>query len=106
LNRKVTGTVNSALYANRTAQNIGVRGYFTPVVEGWAMVGNGNVKYFGAGAPTANFTAFQLGSNYYLSKRTNLYAIYGQNKTTSTTGALGTPALSANNYAVGVRHTF
>jgi predicted porin len=103
LNRKATDTLNPNYYASRSAQQVGVRGYFTPVVEGWASVGNGKVTTYGAGIPTANFIGYQLGSNYWLSKRTNLYAIYGQNNTSSTSVA---PALTANNYAVGVRHTF
>jgi len=103
LNRKATDTLNPNYYASRSAQQIGVRGYFTPVVEGWASIGNGKVTTYGAGIPTANFIGYQLGSNYYLSKRTNLYAIYGQNNTSSTSV---TPGLTANNYAVGVRYTF
>ena len=107
INRKLTSTINSNYFANRQAQQIGVRGYWTPTIESWASVGNGKVQAFGVSQPTANFTAFQLGTNYYLSKRTNLYAIYGQNQTSSTSsGRTGTPAISASNYAVGMRHTF
>jgi len=40
-----------------------------------------------------------LGSNYWLSKRTNLYAIFGSTQT-------NTIDVSANGYGVGVRHTF
>jgi predicted porin len=106
VNRKATSTINSNFFAQRTAQQVGVRGYFTPVIEGWASVGNGRVDGFGPTIPTANFIGYQLGANYYLSKRTNLYAIYGQNNTSSTGGINGTPSLSASNYAVGVRTYF
>ncbi len=88
---------------NRTAQQIGVRGNITPTVEYWASVGNGKIKA-NVGAATANFTGYQLGSNYILSKRTNLYAIFGNSSTSSTSGSLG--GVNANQYALGVRHTF
>jgi len=104
--------------ANRTAQQIGVRSYITPVVEAWGSIGTG--KYTGPVSTSAatggaavgslpasvNFVGWQLGSNYYLSKRTNLYAIYGQQQSSS--GTAGTPGsgASANQYALGLRHTF
>ena len=103
INRKAVDTLNTNYFANRTAQQVGVRGYITPVVEGWAQVGNGKVSAFGANQPTANFVGYQAGANYWLSKRTNLYAIYGQNQTSSTSTVAG---VSASNYAAGVRHTF
>jgi len=94
---------------NRNAQQIGVRSYITPTIESWASIGNGKAKVT-QGAASMNFTGWQIGSNYYLSKRTNLYAIYGQNNTSSASQANGTPAsLSSSGsqqYALGVRHTF
>jgi predicted porin len=104
--RKATSTVNSSDYLSRTAQQVGVRGNITSAIDAWASVGNGRYDAFGANTPTVNFNAFQVGSNYWLSKRTNLYAIYGQNKTSSTNVANLAPSLAASNYAVGVRHTF
>ncbi|MBU3612656.1 porin [Polynucleobacter sp. MG-27-Goln-C1] len=109
VNRKVTSTVNTGYYASRSAQQLGVRSYITPTIEAWASAGNGRIDSFGAGSPTANLVAWQLGSNYYLSKRTNLYAIYGQAQTSNVvvTGTnAGNLSANANNYAVGVRHTF
>jgi predicted porin len=106
--RKATSGVNENLYVKRTAQAVGVRSFITPTIEAWGTIGNGRVAGVGATAPvinptTANFVGWQLGTNYLLSKRTNLYAIYGttQTSSTSTTGSA-----SANQYAVGVRHTF
>jgi len=97
--------------SNRTAQQIGVRSYITPTIEAWASVGNG--KYTGAattqtsGLPASvSFFAYQLGSNYYLSKRTNLYAIYGQAQSTSSSAAVAGSGASGNQYTVGMRHTF
>jgi len=59
-----------------------------------------------AASPTVNFTGWQLGGNYYLSKRTNLYAIYGQQQTSSTTPNTTGSGNTANQYALGLRHTF
>jgi predicted porin len=108
VNRKVTSTVVGTQYASRSAQEIGVRGNWTPKIESWASIGNGSVKTFGASGPSAGINGWQLGSNYILSKRTNLYAIYGQNSTSnvSVSSTSNAQSYSSNNYAVGVRHTF
>jgi predicted porin len=103
-NRKATGGLNSNQYLNRNAQQIGVRSFITPTIEGWASIGNGRYRAFGANEPTANFNAWQLGSNYLLSKRTNLYAIYGQSLTSSTSSQ--TSGAAGSQFALGVRHTF
>jgi len=95
---------------NRNAQQIGVRSYITPSIEAWASIGNG--RYRGADASTGaqpgtvNFTAYQIGSNYYLSKRTNLYAAFGATTSTSATVGTAGSGTSGNQYAVGARHTF
>jgi predicted porin len=107
INKKVTSNLNSNQYFKRSAQQIGVRGNWTPKIESWASVGNGSNQSFGVASPTANFTGYQLGTNYYLSKRTNLYGIFGASQTSSTSNAAGAQTnYNANNYAVGVRHTF
>ena len=109
VNRKITGGLNSNQYLSRTAQQLGVRGNITKTVEGWASVGNGRLRQFGASEPTANFNAWQLGSNYWLSKRTNLYAIYGQSITSAVSGSSVVGATNGgaiSQYALGVRHTF
>jgi predicted porin len=103
-----TGQTGAQL--NRTAQQIGVRSFITPTIEAWGSAGTGKVK----GAPllatgdlaSVNFVGWQLGSNYYLSKRTNLYAIYGQQQSTSATGGTAGSGATANQYALGMRHTF
>ena len=106
VSRKAVNVGNTSQYLKRSAEQIGVRSYITPTVEAWAAAGLGRYTAYGTNNPTANFNAWQLGSNYYLSKRTNLYAIYGQQ--VNTTAAVGTAngSASANNYAIGVRHTF
>jgi predicted porin len=101
-NRKVTSGINSNSFLKRQAQEIGVRSMITPKIEGWASVGNGRFTAFGTSNPTANITGYQVGSNYILSKRTNLYAIFGANQTSSTT--VGSSGL--NQYSLGMRHTF
>jgi predicted porin len=108
VNRKATSNTNSNQYLSRTAQQIGVRSFITPKVEGWASAGTGRYQTFGSGEPTVNFNAWQLGSNYWLSKRTNLYAIYGQTLTSNATSTAAGINLSAgaSQYALGVRHTF
>ena len=117
INRKVSAQQNNSYYLNRSAEQIGVRSYITPTIEAWASGGLG--RYTGYGSNAANLTAWQIGSNYWLSKRTNLYAIYGQTGTANTvyattyTNSSGAGNLNGNptssnvsNYAVGVRHTF
>ena len=88
---------------NRTAQQIGVRSYITPVIETWAAIGNGHIK--DTTTASANFSAWQVGGNYYLSKRTNVYAIYGQSIASNISGST-LSAASQNGYSLGLRHTF
>lgn len=102
ISRNATSTLDSSQFAKRQGQQLGVRAYITPRVEAWASVGNGKVTVFGQGQPTANFVGYQAGANYYLSKRTNLYGIFGSTQTSSTSNG----AAGANQYAMGVRHTF
>lgn len=109
VNRKATSGLNSNNYAKRSGQQIGVRSFITPTIEGWANIGNGRYTSYGENSPTANFNSWQLGANYLLSKRTNLYAIYGSTATSSTSVAPFYPngtAAGASQYALGVRHTF
>ena len=109
-NRKIASNINSNEFIKRSGQQIGVRGFITPKIEGWASVGNGRytssaiVPTLSATGLTANFTAYQLGGNYYLSKRTNLYGIFGSTGTSSTSQTNG--SVNGNAYALGVRHTF
>lgn len=101
--RKLQLVQDTSYFVKRSAQQIGVRSYITPTIEGWAVIGNGRAAAYGQNIPTANFTAWQLGANYYLSKRTNLYAIYGTNQTSSTSYVTG---VSNSAMATGIRHTF
>jgi predicted porin len=108
-NRKVTSATNSNVYLERSAQQLGVRGNWTPKIESWATVGNGSTRGFGVGEPTANFTGYQIGTNYIMSKRTNLYGIFGSTQSSNVvspnaTGVRGSGGV--NQYALGIRHTF
>jgi len=102
--RKVYNSTNGVEQVNRTAQQIGVRSYITPVIETWAAIGNGKVK--DTTTATASFSAWQLGGNYYLSKRTNVYAIYGQSIASNISSSTTISAASQNGYSLGLRHTF
>jgi len=121
ISRKVTAQQDSGFYAKRTGQQIGVRSFITPTIEAWAQGGLGKVQGFQnintqgyyVNNPGANMTSWQIGSNYWLSKRTNLYAIYGQVGTSNVStvnqsnGQAGNPvSFNASNYAIGLRHTF
>ena len=122
INRKTMDVNNPNNSLARTAQQIGVRSYITPTIEAWARAGTGkltvatassNSNSFVGGASTigsnsGNFGGFQLGSNYWLSKRTNLYAIFGQTHTSNQNYTLNANPTSynANSYALGLRHTF
>ena len=119
INRKISSGIDSNVYEKRTAQQIGLRGNVTKTVELWGSAGMGRYNAFGEGNPTADFTGYQVGANYWLSKRTNLYTIFGATNTSQTSGnaliipASGNPvatrvatSANANNYAIGVRHTF
>ena len=105
----------------RTAQQIGVRSFVSPKIETWGSIGNGSITNVYPISTTtqatqsvkANVMGYQLGANYWMSKRTNLYAIYGINNTSNAaypTNSSGTATNPVSNgvsaYALGVRHTF
>jgi len=115
VNRKATNITNVNNYVSRSAQQIGVRAPITPAVQVWASAGTGSINAGGNNLTPSKFNGWQLGSDYMLSKRTNLYAIYGQTATSgnvmataygTNTAATAANTYNANSYAVGVRHTF
>jgi len=105
VNRKAESTIDTNYFVKRTAQQVGLRSFMTKTIEGWASWGNGRVSQWGVGQPNANFVAWQVGANYYLSKRTNLYGIYGANNLSSSSASSNVP-VNTSAMAVGVRHTF
>ncbi len=124
INRKMAADNNPNVYTTRNGQQIGVRGFVTKTVEAWASGGTGKINNnYLATAGTlsatnsvgATMTAYQLGANYWLSKRTNLYGIFGLERTgnavypinsNGTTATINAVSNGINAYAVGVRHTF
>ncbi|MBT8537360.1 porin [Polynucleobacter paneuropaeus] len=116
INRKLAEDVNTNNYSKYTAQQIGVNSYITPTIQVFGSAALG--KYFAMPTtlssnsymPSAsNLHAFQLGANYWLSKRSNLYAIYGQTASSNYSASSATAnsvSYNQNNYSVGVRHTF
>jgi predicted porin len=109
LSAKYESANNTGAFYQRTAQQIGVRGFATKTIEGWASAGTG--RYNAAlgnslaitGNQVANFTGYQVGANYWLSKRTNMYGIFGSTQVSSTSI---NASEGGSSYGVGVRHTF
>ena len=124
VNRKGTSLMDSSYTTTRSATQIGVKGNLTPVVTAYATMGAGNSAYYGQSLATNKFRGFQVGVDYFLSKRTNLYVAGGgfnqsgngsaalsatANSASPTNGSgtnAGMTGISASNYAVGIRHTF
>ena len=123
INKKASTSFDTNQYVKRTAQQIGVRSFITPTIEAWASGGIGKLtNAYGVVNATAayqtvgqNMTAWQLGSNYWLSKRTNLYAIVGQQRTSNgvfpttvngNSANVNAVSNSTSAYAIGMRHTF
>jgi predicted porin len=108
LNYKAISNADSNITLTRAAQQIGIRSFVTPTIEVWGSGGNGSIKsgalQAASGATvTQNFTGYQLGSNYWLSKRTNMYAIFGS---TQVSGSSVNISEGRSSYGVGLRHTF
>jgi predicted porin len=121
VNRKGTSLMDSSYTSTRSATQLGVKGNLTPTITAYATMGAGNSAYYGQSLATNKFRGYQVGVDYYLSKRTNLYVAGGGvnqsgngsaalASTANGTNAAGTNAgmtgVSGSNYAVGVRHTF
>jgi len=103
-----SGLVKFTNAAKRTAQNFGVSAPITPTIAVFGSYGGGKSNQFGALSATSattqdfSFMGYQAGATYTLSKRTNLYAIYGRQS--GDTSASTT--FVANALSLGARHTF
>jgi predicted porin len=118
ISRKATSELDRSNFVKRTAQQIGVKSQLTSTIGVWASAGQGKFNPNGQGVQEANMNGYQLGGTYNLSKRTNLYGIFGNTSTSNaangaystspTTVSASAAPYSANqsSYAVGVRHTF
>jgi predicted porin len=94
----------------RTAWELGARAPIAGNFTGFAKYGKGKtnlptaVDITAASATTKyDFSAYQAGVDYNMSKRTNVYGILGHTKFDAATAAA---AGSATQYAVGIRHQF
>jgi len=121
ITRNVASQIDNSYKSKRSAEQIGIRSQLTPTISAFATYGMGIATLYGQSMPNNNFRTMQIGTDYYLSKRTNLYAIYGAFNQSSN-GLTGTPtnadattqaglragqiATSGANYALGLRHTF
>ena len=107
ITRKVYSDLNNNNGTQRTAYQLGAKSFITPTISVYATYGMGKSSYYQAGTAYANFRTAQLGSDYYLSKRTNLYVAYGSfNQSSNGATAGGVSGVSGMNYATGIRHTF
>ena len=105
--RKAFSVADNNVGSARSAYQLGARANLTPAIQVYATYGLGKSSYMQAGTAYANFRTAQLGSDYYLSKRTNLYVAYGSfNQSSPNNPALGIAGVSGMNYAAGIRHTF
>jgi len=104
---RTTAKAGTANPAELTTNNFGVSVPFGALALN-ASVGNGAVSTGSNG--TADLSAYQLGLNYSLSKRTTVYGLYGSTtaKTTGLTGlgATATADYKVNTTSIGLRHTF
>ena len=108
ITRKAFSVADNSVGTQRSAYQLGVKSYITPVISVYATYGMGKSSYYQAGTAYANFRTAQLGTDYYLSKRTNLYVAYGSfNQSSPNSAAVAAvSSLSGMNYAAGIRHTF
>ncbi|QWE16773.1 porin [Polynucleobacter sp. AP-Nino-20-G2] len=108
ITRKAFATADNNFGTSRSAYQLGAKSFITPTISVYATYGLGKSSYAQPGTAYANFRTTQLGSDYYLSKRTNLYVAYGSFNQSSNgaTGSTGVSGVSGMNYAAGVRHTF
>jgi predicted porin len=86
----------------KTGDQIGLLGTITPAISAFASYSKGKYQ---ATPGTQNFgiSGYQVGAYYNLSKRSNLYAIYGASNQDTTTGS---GAVKDTQAVVGMRHTF
>jgi predicted porin len=92
-----------ALTLHRSASQVSVSAPLTAVIGTWASYGKGTMRT-ATSATNANFSGYQAGATYALSKRTSLYAIYGYATQDAVVGA--SIKYSDTQYALGAKHTF
>ena len=114
------GLTAEAIYANNKTESIGVQlskvnstqlnvSYAIGAITPFIKYGMGNTQTGISGAADADTSAMQVGALYAMSKRTNLYAAYGETQIkvkSSSTAALVNDKISARQAAIGLMHTF
>jgi len=124
ISSRQVSNLNDQMYIKRSATQIGLRSFVTPKIEAWASGAMGRLEAGGLTTVTSNsatggtnaaaallttnrstsdMNAYQLGANYWLSKRTNLYAIFGS---TTRSQSAQISSAGASSYGLGARHTF
>jgi len=107
----------NALYAkNKTKDNAGVQSSKNDVTQGgisYTMGKNVLIAKYGtgdgettAGSGLVDRKGYQLAAIHNLSKRTNVYAIYGNQEGKSNSGATNGITEKVSGYTVGLRHSF
>ena len=89
------------LTARKSATQGALTAPITSAIAAWASYGKGTYRS-STSATSYNFSGYQAGATYALSKRTSLYAIYGS----ATQDGIGTIKYSDAQYALGAKHTF
>jgi predicted porin len=117
-NRRQVSQQDGSYTSSRSAWQVGVRSSLTSTIQAYATMGLGKSQYLGQGnLGNNNFRTAQLGADYFLSKRTNLYVAYGSvnqsasgpqtvSSITNINAMYAATPVSGTNYALGIRHTF
>jgi predicted porin len=104
--KSTTGATGVQAYNNKGTQ-FGIQAPLTGAINAFASYGTGT-RTFGPVANGAKFenTAMQMGATYSLSKRTRVYAIYGQQDLKGETTQVRGVSAKQTQYALGVNHNF
>ncbi len=102
LDAKNSVSTTTASNIDRVANAFSVSVPVTPKLNLLAGYGFGTYQSGGPTAYKGDMTGYQTGLNYNLSKRTTAYAIYGNEKRDTSDSA----QVKANEYSVGLRHSF
>lgn len=97
---KTTGDIQSF---KRTANQVGISAPITSSIGAHVSYGMGK-RQATIGAQNFSFSGYQLGALYSLSKRTQLYAIYGSASQDAVVGQAA--GYKDTQYALGAKHTF
>jgi predicted porin len=93
----------NALTIKKTSNQVAVTAPLSTAINAWASYGQGNYRS-STSARNDKFSGYQAGTQYMLSKRTSLYAIYGAARQDAVTA--GNIEYKDTQYAIGARHSF